>query len=44
LTVNVNNRAAELYRRLGFTDAGTRARYRRPARQAGVSPPSVRSG
>ena len=31
LTVNVNNRAAEMYRRLGFTDAGTRARYSRPA-------------
>jgi GNAT superfamily N-acetyltransferase len=31
LTVNVNNRAADLYRRLGFVDAGTRARYTRPA-------------
>jgi mycothiol synthase len=31
LTVNVNNRAASLYRRLGFVDAGIRARYTRPA-------------
>ncbi len=31
LTVNVNNRAAGLYRRLGFVDAGTRARYAREA-------------
>ena len=29
LTVNVDNPAADLYRRLGFTDAGTRARYTR---------------
>ena len=29
LCVNVNNPAGELYRRLGFTDAGTRARYTR---------------
>ena len=29
LTVNVDNRAAGLYRRLGFRDAGTRARYTR---------------
>jgi mycothiol synthase len=31
LTVNVNNRAAELYRRLGFAHAGTRARFAREA-------------
>jgi mycothiol synthase len=44
LTVNVNNRAAELYRRLGFVDAGTRARYTRDAVSAsGRSPRSSRS-
>ena len=42
LTVNVNNRAAGLYRRLGFVDAGTRARFTRPA-QASLSPRSIRS-
>ena len=31
LTVNENNPAAALYRRLGFTRYGTRARYVRPA-------------
>jgi ribosomal protein S18 acetylase RimI-like enzyme len=31
LCVNVNNPAGELYRRLGFTEAGTRARFTRPA-------------
>ena len=44
LTVNVNNRAAELYRRLGFVDAGTRARYTRDAVSAsGSRPRSSRS-
>jgi mycothiol synthase len=44
LTVNVNNRAAELYRRLGFVDAGTRARYTRDADSAaGWRPRSSRS-
>ena len=44
LTVNVNNRAAELYRRLGFVDAGTRARYTRDAVSAsGMRPRSSRS-
>ena len=42
LCVNVNNPAGELYRRLGFTDAGTRARYTRDG-QASVSPRSSRS-
>ena len=42
LTVNVNNPAADLYRRLGFVDAGTRARFTRPA-QASLSPRSIRS-
>lgn len=31
LCVNVNNPAGDLYRRLGFSDAGTRARFTRPA-------------
>ena len=44
LTVNVNNRAVELYRRLGFVDAGTRARYTRDAvSAAGRRPRSSRS-
>jgi mycothiol synthase len=44
LTVNVNNRAADLYRRLGFIDAGTRARYTRDAVSApGLRPRSSRS-
>ncbi len=44
LTVNVNNRAAELYRRLGFVDAGTRARYTRDGVSAsGRRPRSSRS-
>lgn len=44
LTVNVNNRAAALYRRLGFTDAGTRARYTREAVSASsLRPRSSRS-
>ena len=34
LCVNVNNPAGELYRRLGFADAGTRARYTREVRRA----------
>ena len=43
LTVNVDNRAAELYRRLGFTGAGTRARYTRDAASAaGPRPRSSR--
>jgi mycothiol synthase len=44
LTVNVNNRAVGLYRRLGFGDAGTRARYTRDAVSAsGIRPRSSRS-
>ena len=37
LCVNVNNPAEDLYRRLGFTTYGTRARYARP-RQPATTP------